>query len=259
VFHVDANVRYWLQAFNGAGDTTFHYVQVFCTLVLAVVVAAVWSLLDRKRTNYVRLHAWLRIVVRFFLAAAMFVYGGGKLIPDQFPSPPLEKLVQPAGQFLPVEFLWTFMGTSTSYTMFTGAAEMLGGLLLTVRRTTLLGALICIGVLGNVFMHNVGYDVPVKVLSFHLLAMAVFLAAPDLGRLANLLVCNRAADPADVPSPSARPWLNHVVLVVRTVLVAALAVLSLFVSYYRQIYYGDWAPRPPLYGIWDVSEFESES
>jgi hypothetical protein len=56
----------------------------------------------------------------------------------------------------------------------------------------------------------------------------------------------------------ARPWLNRVVLVVRTVLVATLAGLSLFVSYFHQKYYGDWAPRPPLYGIWDVSEFESD-
>src|SRR5690348_15350052 len=76
VFQVDASVRYWFQAFNGAGDTTFHYVQVFCTLVLAAAVATIWTVLDRKHSNYVRLHDWLRVVIRFFLAAAMFVYGG---------------------------------------------------------------------------------------------------------------------------------------------------------------------------------------
>ena len=255
VFHVDASVRFWFQAFNGAGDTTFHYVQVFCTLVLASAVATVWTVLDRKHINYVRLHDWLRVVIRFFLAAAMLVYGGGKVIPDQFPSPPLEKLVQPTGETLPVEFLWTFMGASASYTIFTGAVEMLGGLLLTTRRTTLLGALLCIGVLANVFMLNVGYDVPVKVLSFHLLAMAVFLAAPDLGRLANLFLLNRTAEPAAVRPLFARPWLNRGLLVFRTVLVVALAGLSLGVSYFHQTYYGDWAPRPPLYGIWEVSEF----
>jgi hypothetical protein len=89
--------------------------------------------------------------------------------------------------------------------MFTGVAEMLGGLLLTTRRTTLLGALLCIGVLANVFMLNVGYDVPVKVLSFHLLAMAVFLAAPDLGRLAELFLFNRTVEPAVLRPLFARP------------------------------------------------------
>ena len=183
VFHVDATVRYWFQSFAGGGDTTFHYVQVFCLVVLAAAAAALWTALDRKRLNYVRLHDWLRVVVRFYLALAMFVYGGGKVIPDQFPSPAPEALVQPVGEAAPVALLWTFMGASASYTMFTGAAEMLGGLLLTTRRTTLLGALVCVGVLSNVFMLNVGYDVPVKVLSFHLLAMAVFLVVPDLRRV----------------------------------------------------------------------------
>ncbi len=258
VFHVDASVRYWFQAFNGAGDTTFHYAQVFCTLVLAAGAAALWTALDRKRTNYARLHDGLRVAVRFFLALAMFVYGGGKLIPDQFPSPALENLVQPVGETLPVTLLWTFMGTSASYTIFTGAAEMLGGLLLTTRRTTLLGALICVGVLSNVFMLNIGYDVLVKVLSLNLLAMAAFLAVPDLGRLANLFLFNRAAEPAALRPLFARPWLNRGVLVFRTGLIVTLASLSLLVSYYHQTYYGDWAPRPPLYGIWEVTEFETD-
>jgi hypothetical protein len=258
VFRVDASVRYWFQAFNGGGDTTFHYVQVFCTFVVAVAVTAVWTVVDRKRTNYVRLHEWIRAFIRFILATVLFVYGGGKLIPDQFPNPPLESLIRPAGEALPVEFLWTFMGASASYTIFTGAAEMLGGILLTMRRTTLLGALICIGVLGNVFMLNVGYDVPVKVLSFHLLVMAVFLAAPDLGRLANFFLLNRTVEPAVIRPRFARPWLNRSVLVFRTVVVIILAGLSLFVSWFHQTYYGDWAPRPPLYGIWEVSEFASD-
>src|SRR5581483_1592624 len=53
---------------NGSGDTTYNYVQVLCFLVLAVMVAAVWSVLDRKRPNYVRLYQWLRLYVRFALA-----------------------------------------------------------------------------------------------------------------------------------------------------------------------------------------------
>lgn len=258
VFHVEARVHYWFQAFNGGGDTVFNYVQVFCTIMLAAIVAAVWSVLDRKRADYMRLHLWLRVLVRFFLAAAMLVYGGGKIIPDQFPSPSLENLVRPAGETLRVEFLWMFMGASASYTIFTGAAEMLGGLLLTCRRTTLLGALICIGVLANVFMLNLGYDVPVKIFSFHLLGMAVFLAAPDLRRLANLVLFNRATEAALVRPLFARRWLHRAALGFRTILIVSLTALSLFLSYFDQTHYGDWAPRPPLYGIWEVSEFKTD-
>ena len=52
-------------------------------------------------------------------------------------------------------------------------------------RTALFGALICLADTVQVSMLNMTYDVPVKMLSFHLVLMALFLLAPDLPRLAN--------------------------------------------------------------------------
>src|SRR5262249_1942181 len=147
------------------------------------------------------------------------------------------------------------MGASVGYNVFCGGGEMLGGLLLTARRTTLLGALVCVGVLGNVVMLNFCYDVPVKLFSTHLLAMAVFLILPDLGRLANLFVFNRPVEPADVRPLFVRPWLNRATLIFRTLLVLAWTGGFLFFSYQAR---SQLAPgsRPPLYGIWNVEEFE---
>ena len=52
---------------NGSGDQAFHYVQAFCILVLAVMVAAVWTLLDRRQGAYPWLYRLLRIYVRYVL------------------------------------------------------------------------------------------------------------------------------------------------------------------------------------------------
>jgi hypothetical protein len=249
LFHVEITVRP-----NGSGDTTHNYVQVFCFLVIAAAAAAVWSLLDRKRTRYVRLYDWLRVFVRFTLAAMMLLYGGVKVIKSQFPDPTLDRLLQPFGDASPNGLLWTFMGASESYTVFTGACEMLGGLLLCCRRTTLLGALVCIGVLANVVMLNFSYDVPVKLFSCHLLFMACFLAAPDTGRLLSFFVLNRPVPPADLRPLFRRPWLHRGALVLRTVLVLALTALSLWLGYDYRRTYAEWAPRGPLYGIWNVEE-----
>src|SRR5262245_19020102 len=41
------------------GDTTYGYVLIFCYLILALAATAVWTLLDRRRANYTRLHEWL--------------------------------------------------------------------------------------------------------------------------------------------------------------------------------------------------------
>ena len=111
---------------TGSGDTTFDYVQVLCCAVLAAAAAAVWTLLDRKRSHYVRLDAGLRVGVRFVLALTMIGYGAAKVIPAQMPSPSLDRLLQPVGDSSPMGLLWTFMGASAGYSFFTGAAEVLG-------------------------------------------------------------------------------------------------------------------------------------
>ena len=64
-----------------------------------------------------------------------------------------------------------------------GVVELLGGVLLTCRRTRLLGALVVLGVMANVVMLNFCYDVSVKLHSSHLLAMTLFVAAAGLRRL----------------------------------------------------------------------------
>jgi hypothetical protein len=239
---------------SGSGDTTYNYVLIFCHLILALAATAVWTLLDSRRANYVQLHEWLRVYVRFTVAAAMIVYGAYKVIPEQFGTPFPSDLLQPIGESSPMGLLWTFMGASIPYIIFTGAAEMLGGLLLAARRTTLLGALVCIGVLSNVVMLNLSYDVPVKLYSSHLLLMAVFLVAPDLERLAGLFVWNRP-----VPAAGQRPLFasrrgNLAALVFRTAFILYVAVATLHRVHKDKLQYADVAAGQRLYGSWEVEE-----
>jgi hypothetical protein len=250
LFHVEITVRP-----NGSGDTTWNYVQVFCLAVFSLVLTAIWSILDSKRPNYVRLLGFLRVYVRYALATTMIVYGAVKVIKSQFPDPPLDRLLQPFGDASPMGLLWTFMGASTPYNIFSGAGELLGALLLTTRRTTLLGSLVCIGVLGHVVVLNFSYDVPVKLFSLHLFLMAVFLAAPDFKRLADLFLFNRRIEPAPIRPIFRQRWQNIAAISLRTALVAAYLVLWLYNSYETTKLFGSRTPKSPLYGIWNVEEF----
>jgi len=207
---------------NSSGDTTFNYVQIFCAAVLALAGAAVWTALDRHRTEYRRLHVWLRAYVRLFLGGTMCGYGMSKIIQSQFPAPVLGRLLQPFGDATPMGLLWTFMGASPLYNLFTGLGEFVGGLLLFSRRTTLLGSLLCIGVLANVVALNLAYDVPVKIFSMHLLALSVLLAAPDARRLADLFLRNRAVAPAELPRLLAPPLGHRLALIGRTLATIAI-------------------------------------
>src|ERR1044072_3172483 len=173
---------------NGGGDTTYIYVQLLCFLTLAAAAALIWSALDRRRLSYERLHQWLRLYIRFSLASAMIGYGAIKIIPLQMPAPYLTRLIEPYGDSSPMGLLWTFIGASKGFEIFTGCSEMLGGVLLILPRTTMLGALICLADTTQIFILNMCYDVPVQLYSFHLLVMSVFLLAPDLKRLTNLFL-----------------------------------------------------------------------
>ena len=96
-------------------------------------------------------------------------YGFAKVYKTQFPEPSLIRLLQPLGSFSPMGLAWTYMGFSEAYNMYTGMLEVLGGLLLIWRRTTTLGALLVAGVMSHVVVMNFTYDIPVKLLSMHLL------------------------------------------------------------------------------------------
>ncbi len=191
-------------AINGSGDKTSDWVGVFVAATVAALATVVWSLVDRRATRDPALRSLLRVVLRYTLAFALLGYGLSKLCLLQFPAPGPSRLLQPYGSSSPMGLLWTFMGASPSYEIFAGAAEVLGALLLLFRRTTTLGALLLATVLVNVVMLNFCFDVPVKINSAHYLGMCIFLIGPDLGRLAHVLLFNRATQPApaDPVSPS---------------------------------------------------------
>ena len=238
--------------FNGSGDTTFHYVQVLCFVLLALTATLVWSLADYKRTHYHRLYLGLRVLVRLSLGIALIGYGAAKVIPSQFPPLALHRLVQPFGDASPMGLLWSFMGASAPYTIFSGAAEMLAGLLLFFPRTTTLGALVSIGVMSHVVVLNFCYDVPVKLFSLHLLALAIFLAAPDARRLINLFVLNRTVEPALTQTVLQRPAFLRAGFVLKILLLAGVTVSSLYQSHSRL---QAMSAKSPLYGIWEVEEY----
>jgi uncharacterized membrane protein YphA (DoxX/SURF4 family) len=243
---------------NGSGDTTYNYVQALCFLSLAAFAALVWSSLDRRRANYERLYRWLWLYVRFVLAYTMITYGSLKAVPLQMPSPYFTRLLEPYGDSSPMGLLWTFVGASRGFEIFTGCAEILGGVLLILPRTTLLGALVCFGDTVLIFTLNMCYDVPVKLYSLHLLLMSVFLIAPEARRLADVLVFNRPVGAAGARRLFRRPKLNRVALALQVLFGLYLLGLCLFGAYEQSKVYGFNAPKPPLYGIWVVDEFSSD-
>lgn len=252
IFQVEAPLS--LGGNSGSGDCMFGWVLAFCLLVIAVLTTGVWSLLDRRRKNYSGLHKWVRLFFRFALAGQMINYGMAKVIPLQMPYPSLTRLLEPFGAFSPMGVLWSSIGAAPAYEIFAGCAEVVGGLLLLVPRTSTFGALICLADMIQVFMLNMTYDVPVKLFAFHLILLACFLSAPDFQRLVNVLLLNRAT------APSPQVELFRTVRSNRIALAAQILLGLWLVGMNFHFYWGDWGtlgggrPHSPFYGIWEVRQ-----
>jgi uncharacterized membrane protein YphA (DoxX/SURF4 family) len=239
---------------GSGGEPLFFWVQTFGVLVVAVVATAVWSAIDRRRENYAVLHKWFRLFVRFALAGSMFEYGMTKIIPTQFPPPSLETLVTPVGDLTLSRLLWTSIGASPAYEIFTGCIEVLGGILLLVPRTTLLGAAISLAAMTQVFALNMTYDIGLKLVSFHLIVLALFLLAPDIPRLADLFVRNRPAVASTQPQLFRTAAANRIALAAQVAFGLYMVAIYAFLNWSFWERAGGGSPRSPLYGIWNVEE-----
>jgi hypothetical protein len=241
---------------NGSGDTTYDYMLWFFGIVLTLAGTIFWTLLDRKRKDYHALYYWIRVLVRYYLFYTMISYGFFKVIKVQFPFPSLYRLVQPYGDSSPMGLAWAWMGYSTTYNYFAGCAELLGGLLLLTRKTTAIGALISLGVMTNVFMINIGFDVPVKLLSFNTILMCLFLLEKDIQRLINFFILNRTAPPSDLAFPHyTRKWWRYSLPGIKLFFIVSLTWLTVSDAWGYYKGYGDIAPKPPLYGIYYPETF----
>ena len=242
---------------NGSGDKTSDWVLQLCILVLAVFGSTVWSVLDRRRARDAQLREALRIAVRYTLAFSVMGYGITKLFQAQMPYPGTGRLLQRFGDASPMGLLWTFIGASPAYQIFSGAMEVLGAALILFRRTTLLGALVLVGVMTNVAVMNLCYDVPVKLVSAHYLAMALFLLLPDARRLANVIVLDRVAQPVARDLVLPRRWMR---VLRRVIKYGAIAVI-VFAHVRTSLKYAPHPLEKPATwydGYWSVTAFRRD-
>lgn len=249
IFHVPAPI-----AETGSGDRMFDYALTFSIFVIAVAGTILWSALDRRRESYPSLYKWFRLFIRISLAGQMLIYGMSKAFPNQMPGPYLMRLVEPYGHSSPMGILWSFIGTSKQYETFAGCCELLGGILLFLPSTAMFGALVSLAAVTHVFMLNMTYDVPVKLLSFHLIVLCLFLLAPDLRRLRDFFILDRGTSPsANAPLlRSARA--NRIALWAQVVAGIFLLGENGYAEHQSWVQNGPGRVKSPLYGVWDVEE-----
>ncbi|WP_157555416.1 DoxX family protein [Nocardia crassostreae] len=238
---------------TGIGDTATHWVSLFTLLFAAVLATVVWSVLDRRRLEYVRLYAWFRLLLRANLISALLLYGMMKMLPSQM-SFNLDRLVQPFGEMSPMSVLWAQTSVSEPYEIALGAAEVTAALLLVLPVTAGLGSNLAAIVALQVFVLNLTFDVPVKIFSFQLLVYALVLAAPDIRRIVLALI-GRALPPRLPDLVLATTRGNRILLAGQVLFGIWLLFTTVVECHDAWRTHGTARPQSPLYGIWNVTEY----
>lgn len=237
---------------SGSGDKNYDWELLFCIMVFACVVTVVWSLLDRKPRDYSTVRNWFWLFLRLCLGSQMLTYGFIKAFPLQMHFPFLSVLIEPFGNFSPSSVLWFSVGAEPAYETIAGCAELLGGFLLILPRTVTLGALICLADMAMVFVLNMTYDVPVKLLSFHLIAISLLLLSGDFSRLANFFFLNHPVDPPRVMPLFTGRRAQRIASSILAFLWLWMIAVNLYGVWDAWHQYGPSAPKSPLYGIWNI-------
>ncbi len=240
---------------TGSGDTTMAYISWLVQGTLTIVGVLIWSFLDRKRPSYNQLFYWFIVILRMYLVLQLFIYGFAKIFKGQFPGPSLTRLLQPIGEMSPMGLAWTYMGHSEGFNMFVGCMEVLGGLLLIPRKTITLGAIVTTGVMLQVLMMNLFYDIPVKLFSAHLMMMALVIFAADWKRCKQVFIKNETAHAINYYKISEDSHYKKMVFWSKIILVLILCSALSYSGYQREHTYGDKREKPALYGIWEADTF----
>ncbi len=252
VFHLSLPLT---PADTGSGDSTYRYVQLFLSVIIALVMTIVWNITSLKRKNNNLFLYWLTMYIPYFFAITMIFYGLQKVVKSQFPFP-FYSLNETYGQSSPRGLLWNFMGYSKAYNLFTGIGEVISGSLVLFRKTTTLGALLGIAILSNVVILNFCYDVPVKLYSTHLLFIAFFIVAPDAKRLYQFFIQNKSVAAATIQPHFKRAKTNTAFYAMKFVLTLAIVYSLIGITKGKYYFNGDGAfAKTPLFGIYNVETF----
>ena len=242
---------------SGSGDTSWGWAQLYLYVTLGVVGCIIWSFIDSKRKNYAKLDYWLCLFTRYYLSLFAFLYGIIKLFVLQMPFPNLGMQATYLGDLLPMRLSWMFMGYSSPYQFFSGAMEVLAGILLLFRRTATFGTLVAAGVFLNVMVMNLSYDIPVKLFSMRLELFSLFLLVHEKDRLLSFFVKNKPTESGHLYNVVfTKRWLKISRIVLKLVFIAVMVGFVIYQTYdrYKQTN-APYNAGPIAIGMYDVATY----
>ncbi|WP_398452390.1 hypothetical protein AB3466_14575 [Sphingobacterium thalpophilum] len=232
-------------------------------LVIALFGAAFWLKKD-KTENAGReqlYYYYLRIFVRFKLAAILFVAGFLKLFPIFVPELSLSHLNTAYGYFADWKHLLLSLSAAPAYLVFLGIVELVAATLLLFRKTAFLSVIFVIPFYGNAFLADLAYQGPSYFVSTYIILLTLPIFLYDVRRLGSLIVSLKETLPAswklDWQTVSWSKWRLPLkaVFVFIFVLLVAVRSYSIYQDPGQSLHYPNEAGLPAIEGKYLVDTF----
>ncbi|OQD42243.1 hypothetical protein BUL40_11685 [Croceivirga radicis] len=109
--------------------------------------------------------------ISWIVVLAMFIYGGAKLI--QFDG--AAEIDKTVSEMTGMELMWAFYGYSKSFAITLGIFELIGGILILIKRTRIIGCLFTSTILVNVIFQDIYFGVHLGALKAAILYQLLIL------------------------------------------------------------------------------------
>lgn len=152
-------------------DTTGYFVICVSCLLLGIISEPLLKLIA-TRTKY-SVSNLLQQLLLSLLVFYLVSYGWYKLNGVQFYPPSSNILYTPLGKLSKDIVFWSLAGSAPLFSFVLGIIELITALLLLLKRTRFIGALLSVFIFGFIFLINLSFDISVKGLSGSLLLFAL--------------------------------------------------------------------------------------
>ena len=237
--------------FDFSSDSIGLYLLIGFLFMISLAITP--FLLKFLKVNHLeKIKTFVTIFATYYISVILMKYGFDKVFKAQFYLPEPNILFTPFGKLDKDILFWSTMGTSYSYNLFMGFAEIISAILILFRRTRQFGLLISLGVLINVFAINLSFDISVKLFSGLLIVLNLYLLIPTLKTMWNLFVLKKESifiEQMDFYIAKSTKTI------LKSILICILILESLFPYLNSGNFNDDFAKRPFLHGAYEVQEF----
>ena len=240
-------------------DSPQMYLLFVLLLFISAVITFISAYINRWETIKPRVIYLIRSLIICYLVTILFKYGFDKIFKKQFYIPEPNILYTPFGQLDKDILYWSTIGTSYTYSLITGILEVLTAGLILMRRTRTMGLIMSIGLLLNILLINISFNISVKLFTCYLIFLSVLILAPKIPGILRFFLDKKPIEPQiEIGLKNIVPSFPVRVSII-TFIIGIILIESLYPHVRSRNFNDDKAERPYLHGAYEVISTDPDS